>query len=172
MRSKALIAIGAAGVTALIVSGVAVSMAGGQSGGANQGGFEPHRMILYGEFVQSKVPICSSKVHVDSNGLVSPLQCDGGDINLQAYNSLATLAPFIGANEAAQRGGGLTKESSAFDATCIWVRSSANPEGATLQQLKQSWTLASLYFGWVQSFPEHRLIVDQCGDVNMNSEDH
>jgi hypothetical protein len=133
--------------------------------------FIPHRMELVGEFVVSRAPVCSAPILVDRQGLVEPLLCDGGDINLRAYNALATYAPFLGANEASERGPGVTEETSAFDMTCGWVRSSNNPGGATFAQLRQSWQLAARYFGWSQNFPQRALVLEQCGSVGMNSED-
>ena len=87
--------------------------------------------------VPSKAPECSQQITYSASGVVSPLTCTNGDLNVLAWNSLATLEPSV-----MSLGYGASS-SQVQAALCSDVHANiSNP----IEEV--SYQISALYYGW------------------------
>jgi hypothetical protein len=94
--------------------------------------------------VPSKAAECSTAISFDAQGVPSPLTCADGDLNVQAWDSLATLEPTLlnlGYSATA------TQAQSAMCADVNATLSDANTKNSIVVE-DTVYKIAALYYGW------------------------
>jgi len=91
-----------------------------------------------------KVAECSQALSFDSNGDPGPITCPNGDLNVQAWNSLATLEPTVLSLGIA------ATESQVQSAICTDVNNTLSDANTTNSYVVETtvYQIAALYYGW------------------------